>query len=222
METQICKKCGKDKLLTTDYFAQGKNKRNGIEIFYWYKTCKICDRDRVLAKSIRYKKKNRKKIADAQKLYHKANKENDSNTKKEWYQENKESVKKRVKNNLYNRRKNDVSFRLKESISRRVWKVIVKGGKSVSKYLPYSVHELKVHLEKLFQPWMTWDNYGTYRADIWDDSDPTTWTWQIDHIIPHSKFHYSSMEDQEFKNCWALSNLRPYSAKQNIIDGDRT
>lgn len=29
------------------------------------------------------------------------------------------------------------------------------------------------------------------------------------------------MEDEEFKKCWALSNLRPYSAKQNIIDGAR-
>jgi hypothetical protein len=29
------------------------------------------------------------------------------------------------------------------------------------------------------------------------------------------------MEDQAFLDCWALSNLRPYSAKQNIIDGNR-
>jgi len=38
-------------------------------------------------------------------------------------------------------------------------------------------------------------------------------------IIPQSTFKYSSMEDQEFKNCWALSNLRPLSAKQNNFDG---
>lgn len=29
------------------------------------------------------------------------------------------------------------------------------------------------------------------------------------------------MEDDNFKRCWALENLRPYSAKQNIIDGAR-
>lgn len=220
MEKQTCKKCNDSKPLTVEYFAQGKNKRNGVEIPYWYKTCRLCDRDRVLAKSYRYKKKNRKKLADTQKVYHKANKVSDSNTKKEWYQENKESVKKRVKSNLYKRRKTDISFRFKESISRRVREAVTKNGKSVSKHLPYSIQDLKNYLEKLFEPWMTWNNYGTYRADIWDDSDPTTWTWQIDHIIPHSKFHYSSMEDQEFKNCWALSNLRPYSAKQNVIDGD--
>jgi hypothetical protein len=27
------------------------------------------------------------------------------------------------------------------------------------------------------------------------------------------------MEDDNFKKCWALNNLRPLSAKQNILDG---
>jgi hypothetical protein len=55
----------------------------------------------------------------------------------------------------------------------------------------------------------------------WNDNDLTTWTWQIDHVIPHSKFNYISMEDREFQDCWVLNNLRPYSAKQNILDGNR-
>lgn len=29
------------------------------------------------------------------------------------------------------------------------------------------------------------------------------------------------MEDENFKKCWALSNLRPLSAKQNVLDGNR-
>ena len=29
------------------------------------------------------------------------------------------------------------------------------------------------------------------------------------------------MEDDNFKKCWALENLRPLSAKQNIVDGVR-
>ena len=47
----------------------------------------------------------------------------------------------------------------------------------------------------------------------------STWTWQIDHIILRADLLYTSMEDENFKKCWALSNLRPYSAKQNILDG---
>lgn len=34
----------------------------------------------------------------------------------------------------------------------------------------------------------------------------------LDHIMPHS------MKDDNFKECWALENLRPLSAKQNHYD----
>ena len=63
------------------------------------------------------------------------------------------------------------------------------------------------------------NNYGKYYPKKWDDNDKSTWVWNIDHIKPHSEFHYESMEDDSFKECWALSNLRPLSAKQNILDG---
>ena len=58
-----------------------------------------------------------------------------------------------------------------------------------------------------------------YNKNMWNNNDPQTWTWQIDHIIPHSTFKYTSMEDDNFKKCWALENLRPYSSKQNFFDG---
>ena len=87
------------------------------------------------------------------------------------------------------------------------------------KYLPYTVQELKEHLEKQFETWMTWDNWGLYSKETWDDAEPATWKWQIDHIIPKSTFKYTSMDSQEFRGCEALSNLRPLSAKQNLIDG---
>jgi hypothetical protein len=66
---------------------------------------------------------------------------------------------------------------------------------------------------------MTWDKWGKYNSRTSNDEDPATWTWQIDHIIPQSNVPYVSMEDENFKKCWALENLRPYSAKKNIIDG---
>ena len=87
--------------------------------------------------------------------------------------------------------------------------------------LPYSMEELKIHLESLFEPWMTWQNHGKYEKKNWDDNNQDTWTWQVDHIIPHSKLKYDSVNDKNFSKCWALSNLRPYSAKKNIEDGNR-
>ena len=92
---------------------------------------------------------------------------------------------------------------------------------SILKYLPYTIEDLKLYLESKFEWWMNWDNWGMYDVKTWDDNNSLTWTWNIDHIIPQSYFKYVSMEDEEFKRCWALENLRPYSAKQNILDGNR-
>ena len=87
--------------------------------------------------------------------------------------------------------------------------------------LPYSKQELKSHLESQFEFWMNWDNYGRYDSKTWRDEDSSTWTWQIDHIIPASTFSYRSTDDDSFQQCWSLTNLRPLSSKQNYFDGVR-
>lgn len=33
---------------------------------------------------------------------------------------------------------------------------------------------------------------------------------------------YTSTQDENFQKCWALENLRTYSAKQNLLDGSRS
>jgi len=94
-----------------------------------------------------------------------------------------------------------------------------KCGESIAQYLGYTMGELKAHLEARFEPWMNWNNYGMYRETEWCDGDPSTWKWQIDHVKPHSEFPYDSMKHPNFKRCWSLENLRPYSAKKNCLDG---
>lgn len=216
-----CKECKIDKPLTIEFFTLGKNIRNGKEFPYWYKKCNLCDLDRKIKKSHKYKSKNRKKISDKQKEYYSSHKDDSSKYHRKYYEDNKNYVKQRVKNNMYNRRKIDPAFRLKQSISSNIRACIKKNHQPLQKYLSYTIHELKQHLESQFESWMTWENYGCYHIKTWKDDDQNTWTWQVDHIIPHSTFKYTSMEDEEFKKCWALNNLRPYSAKQNIIDGNR-
>jgi hypothetical protein len=84
-----------------------------------------------------------------------------------------------------------------------IWKSLKqnKNG-SILNYLPYSIEELKVHLELKFNNLMNWENYGMY--------------WHIDHIIPQSTFKFISMLDEEFLKCWALDNLQPLEAAENI------
>lgn len=122
------------------------------------------------------------------------------------------------------RRKSDPLFKFRKTLSVSIGYYLKKQGSSkrggsIKNNLPYTTSELCQHLEKQFEPWMTWDNHSVYDAKIWNDTDPSTWTWQLDHIIPQSDLPYASMEDDNFKKCWALENLRPLSSKQNVVEG---
>lgn len=96
-----------------------------------------------------------------------------------------------------------------------------KFGCSILKFLPYSVQDLKEHLERQFEPWMTWNNHGVYKTEKYNENDMLTWTWHIDHIIPQSKLPYISMEDENFKKCWMLNNLKPLKSVDNIRKGNK-
>ena len=121
-------------------------------------------------------------------------------------------------------RQTDPNFVIRRSVSYFIWKSLKnngssKNGKSCLNYLDYSITDLKNHLEKQFEPWMTWDNHGNYDPQTWNNEDYSTWTWQIDHIIPQANLPYMNMSDLNFKKCWSLDNLRPLSSKQNHYDG---
>lgn len=227
---KICSKCKIEKEIT--FFGLLKKSKDGhrstckdcrkIERFeqsetfqIYYETNKITIREKARIRGEKYRAQNRNKINE--------NRRNNLKYKKTMaaYQlNNKESI--REKGRIYRRNKlsNDPVYKIQNLVSARIRLAIKKNG-SISKYLNYSIVELKNHLESLFEPWMTWQNHGKYNAKVWDDNNPSTWTWQIDHIIPHSIFEYTSMEDDEFKLCWALSNLRPLSAKLNCIEGSK-
>lgn len=85
-----------------------------------------------------------------------------------------------------------------------------KQGRRAFDLAGYTVDDLMAHLEKQFQPGMTWENYG--RGG-----------WHIDHIIPKAAFNYETPDDIDFKRCWSLENLQPLwesdnCSKQNRLD----
>ena len=123
------------------------------------------------------------------------------------------------------RRENDPVFRLKEFCSRNIRNMLLaknvsKAGKSCQGYLPFEPEELKLSIENKFEPWMNWDNQGSYKL-TWVDEDVFTHVWNLDHFIPQSFLPYSSMKEKNFRIIWDLSNLRPLSAKQNVLDNNR-
>lgn len=77
-----------------------------------------------------------------------------------------------------------------------------KGAKTFD-LVCYSVYELRAHLERQFRHGMGWHNFGE---------------WHIDHIVPVSSF---ILDDQEsaVRTAWALPNLRPLWAKDNMSKG---
>lgn len=126
----------------------------------------------------------------------------------------------------FHRKKHDPDYIIRRFISHMVWRTLTdnnssKDGESSLTHLGYTITELRTHIEKLWESWMNWDNYGKYNGKAWKDNDPTTWTWQLDHIIPQSDLPFKTMQDDNFKRCWSLENLRPLSSKQNNLDGVR-
>jgi hypothetical protein len=122
--------------------------------------------------------------------------------------------------------KDNPSYKLRANVSRTIARALFqqggsKKGSSFLQCLPWTVKDLKAHLEAQFDPWMNWNNYGLYDTSTWNDNDQTTWTWNMDHIIAQSDLPYSSMEEDNFQKCWALSNIRPLSSKRNNQDGSR-
>jgi len=67
-------------------------------------------------------------------------------------------------------------------------------------YVGYTLGEFREHLQSQFEPGMSWGNYGR---------------WHIDHIRPIASFDFDRYDDEDFKRCWSLSNLRPLWARDN-------
>lgn len=174
------------------------------------------NKEKIAARKKEYRKENKESISIKRKQKYQENKENILEDRKEYYQDNRKDILNNVKDYQQNNREkinqrkkeryeNDIRYKLRNIISGVINYGLKrnnssKNGKSCINYLDYSLEELRIHLQNLFEPWMTWENWGVYNKDTWNDNDPLTWTWQLAHIIPHSKFKYISMEDKEFNN----------------------
>lgn len=176
------------------------------------------------------------------KKYREEHKEYDSNWHKEYYQQNKEAILARQKkyyqhpqnkdkkrqyyyNNVEKFKQYQKEYRLKNAeqikekdrqrhkinrlsrvLSYQIWHSLkdVKAERHWESLTAFTLQELKEDLESKFQPGMTWDNQGKEG-------------WHIDHIIPQDVFFpFESENDEKFKICWSLYNLRPLWYKENL------
>lgn len=217
----VCKKC---RQLYKNSWAKNNRKENPDQQNSYYRNYYKNNKNKILSCVKHYKENNKEKIKNNNKIYYINNKDEICNKSSQYRKNNEKKVSKRIANWKRIQRKINPSFRIRENISRAINSYLKKNGSSkfgnsLLNNIKYSIQELKEHLEKQFEPWMSWGNYGKYNMKIWNDDNQSTWTWQIDHIIPQSILPYVSMRDNNFKKCWALNNLRPLSSKQNFIDG---
>lgn len=99
----------------------------------------------------------------------------------------------------------NLNHRMRHGISQSLGKGI-KNGRSWRSLVGYTANELYRHLERQFLRGMTWEKRGE---------------WHIDHIIPLSSFKFTSPDDPEFRAAWALTNLRPLWAKDNLLKNNQ-
>lgn len=106
------------------------------------------------------------------------------------------------------RYKEDLDFKIKAVLRSRLRKCLKNGWKSGSAVglLGCSTQQFKNHLEKLWKPGMTWEN--------WSKDG-----WHIDHIIPLDHFDLTKKEDLE-RACH-YSNLQPLWCKENELKSNK-
>jgi len=218
---RICSKCKEEKFIEKFYIVSG----------YFSRQCKKCkieqagkyrikNKDGINARNKKWRKKNPNKI----KKYRQNYKEKYPNYSKEYQKKIKGTGKRKERSRRYylkhkkrimkcviryrkERLKKDIAFKILSNLRSRLYKAI-KGNLKSKKtlyLLGCSSEVLKYYIESQFQTGMTWYNYASY--------------WEIDHIIPCSKFDFSDAEQQN--KCFHYSNLQPLTIEENRKKGNR-
>ena len=102
----------------------------------------------------------------------------------------------------------NVQFRLKQTLSKRIWHSLknknIQKSKRTMELIGCDIPFLIKYLELQFKPGMTWDNYGK---------------WHVDHIRPCISFDLQDTVQQ--KKCFHYTNLQPLWAYDNLSKGDK-
>jgi hypothetical protein len=216
---KVCSKCGTKKSLSE--FSKQVGHKDGIR-----NQCKECDHaqnqrwlqehkeDRIIyfaenkarrnATSKAWNDLNRDRVNKTTREWNKANALRTTETKRAWAIANPDKV--RQINKKSNAKRLSIPInKVSNAIRCRMWSSLKRGLKANRHWeelAGYTIDQLQRHLEKQFDENMTWGNYGAY--------------WHVDHIIPISAFNFSRPEDIDFRRCWALQNLRPLEARENL------
>ena len=136
-----------------------------------------------------------------------------SNKAKKRWALNKESIKEKTKKNYRLKFRTLLATTIKQDLAKHrgyyaedvsntlVWSKLQEN-------CGYDVDDFIEHIQNQFNEKMNWLNHGRGSDQYY---------WQIDHIVPRSKFVFTDLDDPAFISCWSLSNLQPLSAYENNV-----
>lgn len=213
--SQVCRICGVEKVDTEFYRRDNGKLRH---------ECKIC---LSLIKKNRYINNREHRISQVT-AYRNSHRDQLNSSRRATYAANPEPIRQRLyaKRNTkahkkwrreHNRqRMSNPKWRIRKNVATHInW--CLRGGKngaSWERLLDYTLADLMDHLEKLWQPGMSWDNYG------FRNKSKGQW-WTIDHNIPVSHWNITDIDDPNLRECWALTNLKPMWSSDNFAKRDR-
>tara|TARA_B110000503_G_scaffold80718_1_gene123582 strand:+ start:47 stop:562 length:516 start_codon:yes stop_codon:yes gene_type:complete len=153
-----------------------------------------------------YRLDNKERTKEYQKQWYLDNKEKANGRSKQWRLDNKENLKEYNKQYGNERYNSDPLYKFKRVCRSRTYQAFKtkswsKNG-STEKLLGCDYKTAMNHIEKQFEPWMTWENHGE---------------WHIDHDTPLA----SANTIEEMTPLFHYTNLVPLLAEDNIRKGDK-
>ena len=142
----------------------------------------------------------------AARKWHKANPERHRQRGQAWVDANRDRARETWREMRRRKLEANPANRVHGRISNQIYYVLRKdkGCRSAFDLIGYSPNDLKVHLERQFVKGMGWHNMSE---------------WHIDHIVPLSSFPIAGPDDPNVPRAWALPNLRPLWATDNLRKG---
>jgi hypothetical protein len=173
------------------------HKKEKAKIYY------LKNKEKIDTKVINHQKVNNNYYKEYRKKYYSINKEKIKLKTKLYRQKSK---KQRNKNHLI-RAKTDIFYVIKKNLRGRIHIAVKRNSlikdKKTLDILGCSIKELKIYLEKMFKPGMSWKNYGKKG-------------WHIDHIIPLAS---AKNDINAFYKLCHYSNLQPLWESENCSKG---
>jgi hypothetical protein len=206
--TKVCSRCKIDK--PRDAFGSSRNRPSGLRPY-----CKQCHN----AGNAKWREANPEKMAALVRRWTKNNPERAEQKRQRWYQRHpgrsaelaarwrSENIERCREISRASNRKRRATVH--GSICSRVGNALRaclangKNWRSTFSLLPYTPLDLATHIERQFTVGMSWESF--LRGEI-----------HIDHIRPLASFNICGYEDDQFRQAWALSNLRPLWARENL------